>query len=50
MWWTTHTYIWEEQKKQKTKWYEMKQDWILQAKQYISTDIRIMLTSTEYQN
>ena len=31
------------------KWNEMKQDWILQAKQYISTDIRIILTSTEYQ-
>ena len=27
-----------------------KQDWILQAKQYISTDIRIILTSTEYPN
>ena len=26
------------------------QDWILQAKQYISTDIRIILTSIEYPN
>ena len=32
--WTTHTYVQEEEK-------QNKQDWILQAKQYISTDIWI---------